>query len=98
MYNKLINFQEFEPILDLIVEANLEPMANQVWLNISIPPNFIVDIEKCKSIFKSDVKMDYEQYSSGRLKVNLKGTISSPELSSFFINEISKRGGIGRRW
>jgi hypothetical protein len=97
MNNKFINISEFEPILDFIEEARLEPMANQIWLNIRIPRNFVVDVEKCKSIFKSDAAIDYVKFSFGQVEVNLKGTILSPELSSFFISEITKRGGVGRR-
>lgn len=83
-----VQYNYFEPIIDYITLIKHTPGAidiiqreGEVYLEINIPPELVLDNELLLKFFKSDVTLSF--YSNGT-KV-LKGTLVSTELGMYII-------------
>lgn len=88
---EITDFSEFKPIVDLIEEAILEPGAQLVWLNVSVPVKSKISLQKLTSIFKKDLQINKVVHPSVGMMFHIRGTVSCPNLSNFIITELKKR-------
>lgn len=87
---KVINVDEFLPIIDLITKADRKHEGGNLWLTVLLPPNVELSNYSIEKYF--DINNAVVSYTNTKpIKRELYGMIKDKDVSDFIASELSKR-------